>query len=123
MNWNGIGWCASGLLVGGVTAPLIIWWPQISSTTPIGHGGRAPPAAEQPAPAAVAILVPVQPPQPEIHSVPWFVEHESAIAPRRADCANNAPASMAAAAECGNADRASLHVFNQQLRAKYFGGK
>jgi hypothetical protein len=123
MNWSSIGWCASGLLVGGVTAPLIIWWPQISSTVPIGHGGRAPPVAEHVALPAVAIIVPTGPPQPEIHSGPWFVELQNAIAPQRVRCANNAPASMAASAECGNADRASLHVFNQDLRAKYFGGK
>lgn len=115
MNWTSIGWCAGGLLIGGVATPLIIYWPGKPPTPPL------PVAVTEPQPAAIAVIVPAPPPQPEIHSVPWFVDHQSEIAPERTKCANSAPPSIAATAECSNADRASLHVFNAQLRAKYFG--
>lgn len=115
--WSSMGWCASGAFLGGAVAvPLVILWPQINKTAAPGQ------PAPEPVAVPAAIILPAIAP-PEVHSAPWFVEHQNAIVPERTKCGSSTPTSAAAAAQCANADRASLHVFNQELRAKYFGGK
>lgn len=114
-----IRYAISGTLLACAGVPLILWYPAVRDAfVPLGHQGQTYPISTLPTSVVVVpVVVPVIPPQREIRSFAWFVAHPSAIEPARAQCANGAIDH----AECQNADRASLHMFNTALRDKYFG--
>src|ERR1700756_2928577 len=94
--------------------PLVLWYPSIhNAVIPIGHQGQTYPVSTLP------VAVVIVPPPREIRSFAWFAAHPSTIEPARVQCAHGSQTAQPDQAECQNADRASLHMFNEALREKY----
>jgi hypothetical protein len=110
-----IRYAIAGLLLGCAGVPLVLWYPPIhNAVIAVGHQGQTYPVTTLP---VAVVVVPVAP-QREIRTFAWFVAHPATIEPARVQCQRG---SDAIPAECQNADRASLHMFNTALREKYFG--
>lgn len=93
-----------------LAVPATMWITKLP-LTPIGHAGQA-------VPVAAVIVLPDKP--REARSFAWFVAHPNEIEPQRKVC-RSAPVAAVDAAECSNAERASLHIFNDQMLAVLSG--